>query len=332
MKKEFTDYVNNIENLLAQLNETAFIPHKDINGLLCYLDEERKIMVETFEKFLFSKKQNGYVGRICKLYFNRLTALSNKAYRKIDVQNPEKINSNNKLIYLNTVICIDDLQKSAMVVARDYLNSRLNASDYTVNSQGKIFMEAYVDIEGLFKQNHVPANLIDIFHDFFQEFSSTYPKAFNYKRIEYAAKLLRGLQRVIQNEDKINWGEKIWKLVIYLNFNKERIFQYAKQQVYTKAIHGKSLPEIIDSLSLLLKDLKPAEVNQHLSYETNHISLKMYYENLIIEEIHWSKSTLLLHSKVIQLVTTLEEVHLWAILNIELNRIPCQGQGESWKL
>jgi hypothetical protein len=335
MKNQLTHFESFIEQFLLDHHKTSTFSAERYHQVMLTVSAEKAHLKNALDDLLFSDCDDQYIFRSLRIYQQRLIAQSNHVYRHMGdllwgTLKVEPKNNSIEHIYLQTAMFIDELLQSATIFRKDYFDPQINIANYNLDLQGISMQKCFEGYIRRLKKYKVPITIIDVLREFFLEFDSRTGNSFTFHQMEYAAKLLRGVEKMMKREESAAWPQKIWQLLVYLNFNKERILQYSKQRIFEIAIVNKSYYDAHAALTLMLKELRPAEVNPNWAYEADHISLKTYNENQLEEELdylqkHEEEQLIQLQGKddrFFILDTTVKQLNLWAVLNVELKRIP----------
>ncbi|CAL1519145.1 hypothetical protein [Chitinophaga sp. MM2321] len=296
------------------------------------IELEKKILMEAVYDLLFAHQDDPFVTRVLKVYHIRLTAISNHAYEDIREEmsqgNSPKKPDSLFAIKLYVLLSIDQLLEAAFAILP--VQSELIAPEYNVDVTGRELLEAFHKVSRRLKRNMVPPSIIKILQDFFGEIDSSRAVAFNYRQLEYAQKVSRGIHKMLRRDPVGTWPDKIWQMLIHMNFNRESAQQYSKQHMYTKAISDKPANISLIELELLRKDIEGIDVDENWAYDPGHYPLKRYILDIIGEEVHWTEKNILeLEKEIVRqnknyflMDITERQLNLLALINLKLNKIP----------
>ena len=122
-----------------------------------------------------------------------------------------------------------------------------------------------------------------------------------YRELAYLKTLINELQHFINRENSSNINEEFSHLLLYLNYNKLRFFNYYIQELKKTGDHFNSIHEQIDFYSLQIKLINQLPVKPGLIYKRGLPSLKEQIGNWICEELYYlEKKQKLAFSAIIQ--------------------------------
>lgn len=339
MKNELKLFVSHIELIIKGLNKKTSIDELETIKLPQLLEREKNSIEDAFQYFLVNEKQQDYLVRLTGKYYDILVALSNKAYRAI----PDLLEQGTshqitpiKAIYLNVVMVIEELLQSVVVNSRNLIADELIASNYYTDLHSRNLQTRFLDLENSFLDHNLSPDLLKLLHNYFFSFLSSKKHKYAYSELDYAENFLFRLERITAEQTHKDWGERIWELIVKVNFNKLAVMEYIKECIQQKTAKSVSPLEAYKSLILKLKIIKQTATDPNWNYQPKMMSLKLYIENTVIEELHWlEKNNPKMLNEVIEnyrnsimIDTTLEEMNLWAVLNIGLNTITDAQPGD----
>ena len=108
-----------------------------------------------------------------------------------------------------------------------------------------------------------------------------------YRELAYLKAFINGLQHFIVSQNSSNINEQFNHLLLYLNYNKLRLFNFYIQELKESGDHLNSVNDQIDFYSLQLKLINQLPVKPGLIYKPGLPSLKEQIGNWICEELYY---------------------------------------------
>lgn len=122
-----------------------------------------------------------------------------------------------------------------------------------------------------------------------------------YRELVYVKALINELQHFINRKNSSNINEEFSQLLLYLNYNRLRFFNYYIQELKDTADHFNTIHDRIDFYSLQLKLINQLPVKPGLIYKPGSPPLKEQIGNWICEELYYLEKKQRLHFPVTML-------------------------------
>jgi hypothetical protein len=106
-----------------------------------------------------------------------------------------------------------------------------------------------------------------------------------YRELAYLKALINGLQHLINRENSSNINDHFSHLLLYLNYNRLRFFNYYIQELKETGDHFNTTHDQIDFYSLQIKLINQLPVKPGLIYKPGLPSIKEQIGNWICEEL-----------------------------------------------
>jgi len=261
-----------------------------------------------------------------KLRFNhiKLVNLSNQVYQILK----EKQGNIDGLaaVAMENIIT---LLKTGSDLAAHYIDNTIPLSNHYVDTLGGKLKQDFEQLKTVLLKDEADHGLIEALSIYFEDINSNNGRVFFNKNLDYAQKLLRGLQKTI-NDNSADTATKLWRLLVYYNFNKKQVLQYAAAFIRRISKGDDPYMVIQEKLLLLLKHTRQMEENPDFKYLENRASLKAYSIEMIEEELTWfqqHRSNLLTEmanasDNFIIVDSTVRRLNLWAEINVDIGHIP----------
>jgi len=120
-----------------------------------------------------------------------------------------------------------------------------------------------------------------------------------YRELTYLNSLINGLQYFINRENSSNINEQFSHLLLYLNYNRLRFFNFYIEKLKETGDHFNSIHDQIDFYSLQLKLINQLPVKPGLIYKPGLPPIKEQIGNWICEELYYLEKKQKLFSPVI---------------------------------
>lgn len=317
------------ETLISRhvLNETNHVlSENDFDTAVGRMREERIKLECALSELLCSTEEEIVINRKVQHAHIRIVQLSNKVYKVLKAEGQD---SPKKSIAQAAMDCINELMKSAEPLADRYIDHAIALSHYLVDIWGARLFDEYMLVKGKLSDHQVDHLLMDALNSFFQGIKV--PQGEMYEpTFRYAEKMIRGLKRLVNEGKLADWNRGIWRLMLYLNFNKKQVNEYTAAMV--KEISHSNEPYLIvqEKLLTFLKEVRQMEEHLTLKYLKERISLKAHTIELLEEELNWlqqHRTNLLAEiansdDNYFIVDLTVRKLNLWAKINVEMGAIP----------
>ncbi|WP_270090351.1 hypothetical protein [Sphingobacterium sp. SYP-B4668] len=244
-----------------------------------------------------------------------LTVLANKLYQRQGKPDTSR---------LNTFLAIEEVLHHLRLTSGETIQ-HMGMPLFALHAEGHTLLVHYQKYQRKLKKNDVPPLLLDSLNQFFKQFAFPHQHAISYHQLEYAHKVLRGIENLILTEPANLWSTKIWKTLIYLNFNRERLMNHCRRHVDDLVTSGAPPLTIRTQLEEYLKELQQLDTQLGYAYQPSRTSLKDFIENLLLTEIDWQTKLPSLSSNLnqdaITVTLTAKQLSLLTDLNVQTRHI-----------
>lgn len=330
MKNELIVFVQHIHLIIQGLNKKNKIDKLEQIKLPQVIDREKRYISNAFQGFLLEQQDPNYLIRISKKYHERLLFLSNQAYKNIPgvLEDPKSAeNQSNDLlaIYQYIIISLEELIQSAIQEINQLITDDLLCSNFYTDEVSNKIQKGYISLKNQFLNHNLSSDLVILLDNYFFSFNSRHNKKFYDYEFNYAKHLLNEMIDMVEKNEPILWCEKISEILIKYNYNSHDSMDFFKQGLQKLSLR----PDNYKFLILQLKKIKQLPQDANWYYFKSQISLKEFLENIITVELAWleKNNSVIRHElinalkKPILIDTTLDEMNLWALLNIQLHKI-----------
>lgn len=288
------------------------------------IQTERIKLEMRLSDLLCSAEQDLVISRKFRFNHIKLISLSNQVYQVLKEKNRDT--DSLAAVALENIVM---LLKTGSDLAGNYIDNSVPLSNCYVDTIGGKLRQDFEQLKTALQKDEADDGLIEALSIYFEDISSNRETAFFNKDLDYAQKLLRGLQKTV-NDTSADTATKLWRLLVYYNFNKKQVLQYAAAFIRRISKGDDPYMVIQEKLLLLLKHTRQMEENPDFKYLENRASLKAYSIEMIEEELTWfqqHRSNLLTEmanasDNFIIVDSTVRRLNLWAEINVDIGYIP----------
>jgi hypothetical protein len=218
-----------------------------------------------------------------------LTELSDKAFhyqQQLGIENSNSILEDSSIdqLYNDTVETLEQLLEYVEKIFPTYFDTTLKITDAKKKSLEPAISLGLKSLEKELRQIEVAEDLITIACTPFREFC-TKEKFISYRDVSYLQVYRKELTYFIANVNSANVTELFCELLLQLNFNDLRFYNYLVIAIKEKAKTCQTLPEQLENLHHRLKLLNQLPVKAGLTFRHEMPTIKEQVRTWISEEL-----------------------------------------------